>query len=142
MLLVRMANFGRPKAIINAAFEGLSIVNIAISSTRLALQYYARTKRICYIAVTLWLTVEAAVAIIMASISSYRVIALHFIEERATLQPEFDQAPLPKMHRMWFMAGHQRQSAYSASANAAPHHVIQIASGCLKPAVDDTFRTG
>lgn len=141
ILLVRMANFGRVKAIINASFKGLSIINIAISSTRLALQYDAQTRSIRYLSLTYWLTVEAAVAIIMASMSSYRVLVLHYIEERITNQPELYQAPLPKIHRIWFRARRRRESTYLDSAIDGSHQNIQSVSGCTKPAVGNVSGT-
>jgi len=76
-----MANFTRSHTIINASFKGLSVFSIAIASTRLALQYRAGYRQINYVALTYWLVIEAAVAIIMASISSWRVVILNRLFE-------------------------------------------------------------
>ena len=76
-----MANFTRSHTIINASFKGLSVFSIAIASTRLALQYRAGYRQINYVALTFWLAIEATVAIIMASISSWRVVILNRLFE-------------------------------------------------------------
>jgi hypothetical protein len=82
MLLIHMANFTKSHTIINASFKSLSVFTIAIAATRLAVQYNSNQQCIDYDAVTFWLVVEAAVALSMASISSYRVVLLDYLAER------------------------------------------------------------
>ncbi|KAF2260533.1 hypothetical protein CC78DRAFT_584668 [Lojkania enalia] len=81
ILLIYMANFTKSYTIINATFKGLSMFAIAIAATRLALQYSTDLHRIKYISLLFWLFVEAAVALIMASISSYRTVVLDRLAE-------------------------------------------------------------
>ncbi|KAF2793285.1 hypothetical protein K505DRAFT_244729 [Melanomma pulvis-pyrius CBS 109.77] len=76
ILLIHMANFTRSHTIINASFKSLSIFSISIALTRLVLQYNVKDHRIKYVSMTFWLAVEAAVALVMASISSYRTVVL------------------------------------------------------------------
>ncbi|KAF2465613.1 uncharacterized protein BDR25DRAFT_239503 [Lindgomyces ingoldianus] len=80
--LIYMANFTRLHTIINACFKCLSIFPIVVATARLALQYRAETRNINYIWVTFLLVVEAATAMIMASISSYRVVIIDYLAER------------------------------------------------------------
>jgi hypothetical protein len=82
ILLIHMANFTRSHSIINASFKSLSIFNIAIAATRLVLQYNVKTNRIEYVTMTFWLVVEAAVALIMSSVSSWRIVVIDHLAER------------------------------------------------------------
>ncbi|KAF2193418.1 hypothetical protein K469DRAFT_550645 [Zopfia rhizophila CBS 207.26] len=82
VLLICMAHFTRSQTIINVSFKSLSIVALAIAATRLAVQYGSRNQRIDYVLTVFLLVVEAAVAIIMASISSYRVLVIDHLAER------------------------------------------------------------
>ncbi|PSN73485.1 hypothetical protein BS50DRAFT_187763 [Corynespora cassiicola Philippines] len=77
--LICMANFTRLRATLNAIFKGLSIFVIAVAGVRLKMQYNAETRRVDYVSLTFWLMVEAAVALIMASISSYRIPVVDYI---------------------------------------------------------------
>jgi hypothetical protein len=70
--------------------------NIAIASTRLALQYDAKENRIHYVAMTFWLTVEAAVALVMASISSWRILVIdHLAKQKTTSRQQHNT------HKSW-----------------------------------------
>lgn len=97
-----MANFTRSYTIINFIFKSLSVVNVAIAGARLALQYNTSAHRIEYVAMTLLLVVEAAIALIMASISSYRVVLLDRLAEwrmrKATASAR------PKELQLWSVA--------------------------------------
>jgi hypothetical protein len=77
-----MANFNRLQTIINASFKGLSVFNIVVAATRLGLQYDRSAHRTDYATVTFLLVVEASVALVMASISSYRIVLLDYLAER------------------------------------------------------------
>jgi hypothetical protein len=79
-----MANMNYPYAMANGIFKSLSIFPIALAVARLALQYDTSTSRIQYVVVTFLLVVEIAVAIAMASISSYRFILLDHLDRRQT----------------------------------------------------------
>jgi hypothetical protein len=75
-----MANLTSPHAIINTTFKSLSACTIAIASTRLVYQHNAKYDRIDYLQLTFWLVVEAAIALIAASIASYRVVVLDYFK--------------------------------------------------------------
>ncbi|KAF2276895.1 uncharacterized protein EI97DRAFT_342676, partial [Westerdykella ornata] len=74
--LIFMANFSRLHSLINGVFKGLSIFSIIVAATRLAFILSRHSPRIDYVGLVFLLQVEGAVAISMASISSYRVIIL------------------------------------------------------------------
>ena len=74
-----MANTVRSHTIVNFVFKSLSIFNMVVAAVRLAFQYTAEDHRIHYVMVTFLLVVETTVALIMVSISSYRVV---FLEDR------------------------------------------------------------
>ena len=78
-----MANLTRSHAIINWSFKSLSIFATIVAATRLALQYNAHADRIQYVTLVFLLVVETAVAIIMASISSYRAVVLDQLAGRS-----------------------------------------------------------
>jgi hypothetical protein len=69
---------------ISTSFKSLSIFAIGSAACRLASQYSteARPRRIAYGLLTLWLAIEAAVAVIAASVSSYRVLVLDCVTDR------------------------------------------------------------
>jgi hypothetical protein len=81
--LIWMANFKLTHAAINAIFKSLSIFAIAIATTRLSVQYSSEKHSVDYTRVTFWLMVEATVAVIMASVSSYRIVVLHYLTSRS-----------------------------------------------------------
>jgi hypothetical protein len=108
-----MANFTRIDTIINASFKSLSVVNIAIASARLATQYAKHNRRILYVTLTFWLIIEAAVALIMASISSYRHLILNYVaQQRQHRGVTFES---PKSHAFWVRARSREESPSSAS---------------------------
>ncbi|KAF2110778.1 hypothetical protein BDV96DRAFT_583699 [Lophiotrema nucula] len=84
ILLIYMANFTRSHTIINTSFKSLSVFSIAIATTRLALQYDRDARRIDYIVMVFFLFTEAVVALVMASISSYRTVILDKLVEWRT----------------------------------------------------------
>jgi hypothetical protein len=112
-----MANFTRSHTMINAWFKSLSVCTIAMAATRLALQYDGSSHHIRYVTLTFWLVVEAAVAIIMASISSYRVVLLDYLAERK-MQHSL-RSGRPKPYRPWGQTISQERSDISRST-AAP----------------------
>lgn len=112
-----MANFTRSHTLINAWFKSLSICTIAMAAPRLALQYDGNSHRIRYVTLTFWLVIEAAVAIIMASISSYRVVLLDYLAERR-MQHSL-RSGRPKTHRPWGQTVSQDRTDTSRST-AAP----------------------
>jgi hypothetical protein len=90
-----MANFTRSHTLINCLFKSLSIFNIAIATARLVLQYNTENHRIEYVTMTFWLIVEAAVALIMASISSWRIIVIDRLTKRRVNTREHNR------HKFW-----------------------------------------
>ncbi|KAH7135330.1 hypothetical protein B0J11DRAFT_502156 [Dendryphion nanum] len=83
LLLIYMAIYSKMRTIINATFKSLSVLTIAIAATRMATQYNISEQRVDYVAMTFWLMVESATALIVASVSSYRVIMIDYLAERA-----------------------------------------------------------
>jgi hypothetical protein len=81
-----MSTFSLAHAAINTLFKSLSIFAIASAACRLAFQYNTKARRIDYISLTLWLVIEAAVAVIAAAISSYRVVVLDYLKDRRAQQ--------------------------------------------------------
>jgi hypothetical protein len=104
-LLISMANLTRSYTIINCSFKGLSVFAVVVAATRLALQYDAQTHRIQYVTLILLLIVENAVAIIMASVSSYRVVVLDHL---AALKRKAN-APLQSKNYPAWCAGPDQQ---------------------------------
>ena len=123
-LLIRMANFTRSHTIINASFKGLSIFAIAIAVTRLALQYDSGRHRVDYMAVTFWLTVEAAIALIMASISSYRVPLLDYLAERRLRQSVGSNKPT--VHMRWLRVTRDYSRANARTNGAPPSEQLSL----------------
>jgi len=74
LMVIKMAHMGRRETVNHAAFKCLSVFMIAVAITRLSLQYDQRNHRIDYIWTSFWLYVEAAVALIVASIMPWRKI--------------------------------------------------------------------
>ena len=74
-----MANTVRSHTIVNFVFKSLSVFNMVVAAVRLAFQYTAKDHRIHYVMVTFLLVVETTVALIMVSISSYRVVFLEHL---------------------------------------------------------------
>ena len=96
-----MANFTFSHALINASFKSLSILTVAIAACRLAFQYDADAHRVDYVAFTFWLVVEAAVAVIAASTSSYRIVVIDYL---TALKSRQDLYPAqPRSRRLWGM---------------------------------------
>lgn len=80
----------RSHNIANFVFKSLSILHTAVAATRLALQYDAEDRRVQYVSVTFLLVVEAAVALVTVSVSSYRVVFLDYLtawQRRKRAQP-------------------------------------------------------
>ncbi|OAL53848.1 hypothetical protein IQ07DRAFT_482360, partial [Pyrenochaeta sp. DS3sAY3a] len=88
--LITMANFDLTRAVINTSFKALSVFTVAIAACRLAFQYNADSHRVDYVSLTFWLVVEAVVAIIVASISSYRIVLLDYLSN-----DRIEQRPSP-----------------------------------------------
>lgn len=124
ILLIHMANFTRSHTIINASFKGLSVFSIAIASTRLALQYRAGYRQINYVALTCWLAIEAAVTIIMASISSWRVVILNRLFEWEVQQRT--KASGLNMHGLWNDARGGEGSTDRSPDNLQQHSLSDI----------------
>ncbi|KAF1967690.1 hypothetical protein BU23DRAFT_482844 [Bimuria novae-zelandiae CBS 107.79] len=83
-LLIQMTHIVRVETVANFVFKSLSICNIVVAATRLALQYNTkdhRNDRIQYVSVAFLLVVEATVAIVMAAISGYRIVFLRRLAE-------------------------------------------------------------
>lgn len=76
-----MTNTVRLYTVANFVFKGLSIFNIVVAAVRLAIQWDKEERRIQYVSVAFLLVVEVTVAIIMVSISSYRVLFLDRLAE-------------------------------------------------------------
>jgi hypothetical protein len=93
LLLICMSNFSLAHAAINTSFKSLSIFAIAIAVCRLALQYNTDATRINYPSLTFWLAIQANVAVIMASISSYRVVVLDYLKDHRAQQQHRSMAP-------------------------------------------------
>jgi len=85
VVLIRMANFTLLRAALNAGFKSLSVFVIAVAVTRLAFLCDRRSQN-DQIAIILWLMVEANVAIVAASVSSYRVVVLDYLCRRQVQQ--------------------------------------------------------
>ncbi|KAH7082900.1 hypothetical protein BKA63DRAFT_402973 [Paraphoma chrysanthemicola] len=81
--LICMANFTLLRAAINAIFKSLSIFTIAIAITRMSRQSMPNSQSANYIQVTFWLMVEANVALIAASVSSYRIVVIDYLTSRS-----------------------------------------------------------
>ncbi|KAF2021077.1 hypothetical protein BU24DRAFT_416745 [Aaosphaeria arxii CBS 175.79] len=107
--LVQMANYTRINTIINASFKSLSVFSIAIASTRLALSYDRRTHRIRYSDIAFWLVVEAAVALIMAGISSYRTLVIDWVTEHRRGRTTKSAHPFQRSHEPWIKVGTRDQ---------------------------------
>ena len=85
VVLIRMANFTLLRAALNAGFKSLSVFVIAVAVTRLAFLCDRRSQN-DQIATILWLMVEANVAVVAASVSSYRVVVLDYLCRRQVQQ--------------------------------------------------------
>jgi hypothetical protein len=81
LLLIWLANFTTLHALVNAIFKSLSIFAVALAAVRLATLYTTGTDRIVYSRLIFWLVIEAAAAIILASISVYRIVVLDSLKE-------------------------------------------------------------
>ena len=88
-----MSNFCLAHAVINTSFKSLSIFAIAIAACRLVLQFSTDASRINYVSLTFWLAIEANVDVIVASISSYRVVVLDYLQDRRARQQHLSMAP-------------------------------------------------
>jgi hypothetical protein len=81
-----MANFTLLRAALNAGFKSLSVFVVAVAVTRLAFLCDRKPQNNDHTATILWLMVEANVAIIAASVSSYRVVVLDYLCRRQVQQ--------------------------------------------------------
>ena len=82
MLLVYMSNTVRSHTIVNLIFKSLSIFNIVVAASRLALQSDSGVLHVEYVTVVFLLVVEATTAVSMAGISGYRVLVLEGLAAR------------------------------------------------------------
>jgi hypothetical protein len=80
-----MANFTLLRAALNAGFKSLSVFVVAVAVTRLAFLCGRRSQNDQTVTI-LWLIVEANVAIVAASVSSYRVVVLDYMCRRQVQQ--------------------------------------------------------
>ena len=74
LMVIKMAHMGRKETVTHAAFKCLSVFMIAVAITRLSLQYDRRNHRMDYVWTSFWLYMEAAVALIVASVMPWRKI--------------------------------------------------------------------
>jgi hypothetical protein len=81
LLLIWLANFTTLYALVNAIFKSLSIFAVALAAVRLESLYTPGTNRVVYSRFIFWLVIEAAAAIILASISAYRIVVLDSLKE-------------------------------------------------------------
>lgn len=116
-----MANFTLTRAAINTSFKALSVFTIAIAACRLAFQYNADIHRVDYISLTFWLVVEAAIAIIMASISSYRIVLLDYLaEDRTERRPNPAGPKVRHMVNAWKSKCQRAAATITAIAKPVP----------------------
>lgn len=127
-----MANFRRSHTIINAVFKGLSVFSVAIAATRLSLQYDAEDQLIRYVALTFWLIVEATAALILASISSYRVLLLNYLTKRRVRRENLSLGR--RTHELWAV-DRQHGELDNIRLRSAPSDV-------LYPLSEDSIRSG
>lgn len=106
-----MANFTLTRAAINTAFKSLSIFTVAIAACRLAFQYNADIHRVDYVSLTFWLVMQAAIAIIMASISSYRIVLLDYLADDGT-----EHRPRPGGAKVWHIVNSWKSKCQRAAA--------------------------
>ena len=123
--LIWMANFTISRAIINTSFKSLSILTVAFASCRLAFQYDSKARSVDYVSLSFWLAAEAAVAVIAASISSYRIVVLDYLTELGARQDV--HAPLPRSPRLlatWKDRGRKAVAKITTSARPTPLHSL------------------
>lgn len=109
-----MANFDLTRAAINTSFKALSVFTVAIAACRLAFQYNADDRRVDYVSLTFWLVVEAVVAIIVASISSYRIVLLDYLSNDRT-----EHRPSPAGPKVRHMVNAWKSKCQRAAATIA-----------------------
>lgn len=66
----------RFQTVMHAGFKCLSVFMIAVGITRLVMQYDSQTRRIDHLWTAFWLVTEAVVALVMASVTSWRHVLL------------------------------------------------------------------
>jgi hypothetical protein len=88
-ILIQMTQMTRHQTAMHAGFKCLSVFMIAVGITRLVLQYNSHTRRIDHIWAAFLLFIEAAVALIMASITSWRKV---FFDNARPARKPFKQA--------------------------------------------------
>jgi len=76
-----MANLTLLHALVNAVFKSLSVVAVALATIRLASLYTTGTDRVDYARLVFWLVVEAGAAVMLASISVYRIVVLDSLND-------------------------------------------------------------
>ncbi|PVI04084.1 hypothetical protein DM02DRAFT_651894 [Periconia macrospinosa] len=86
IFLIRLAKTPLLHALIDGAFKTLSIFAIIIAVIRLALQYDTKSRHVNYITVIYLLVIEATIALIMASITSYRTVLLDYLKKTGRIQ--------------------------------------------------------
>jgi len=85
--LVWKANLPPSHAAVNTVFKGLSVFATAFAATRFAILYTTSATEASYARLTFWLVIEAASAIILASITAYRIVVLESLtKNEAQLQ--------------------------------------------------------
>lgn len=135
ILLIHMANFTRLHTILNASFKSLSLFNISIAATRLSLHYDDDLHRIRYVTLTFWLMIEASVALIAVSVSSYRVVILDYLAEQRLQQGGSVKGD---MHFAWIRVKLGTTKEHSKALNSpteSPHLLSEL------PIVDHARRT-
>ncbi|KAF2853121.1 hypothetical protein T440DRAFT_476962 [Plenodomus tracheiphilus IPT5] len=85
--LVYLANFTLSNAVINTSFKSLSVFTVVITACRVAFQFDKEDGQINYRSLSIWLAIEAAVSVVMGSVSGYRTIALNLHTARKRRQP-------------------------------------------------------
>jgi hypothetical protein len=118
LLLICMLNFSLAHAVINTSFKSLSIFAVAIAACRLALQYTTDASRINYPSLTFWLVIEANVDVIVASISSYRVVVLDYLKDHIARQQHLSMAP-QALYAGTLVPGNRKDVAKIATPHSA-----------------------
>ncbi|CAO2655690.1 Nn.00g044930.m01.CDS01 [Neocucurbitaria sp. VM-36] len=123
VFLIWMAGFTISRAIINTSFKSLSILTVAVASCRLAFQYDGKARRVDYVSLSFWLAAEAAVAVIAASISSYRIVLLDYLTDLKSRQDAHAPAPQsPRILATWRDRGRKAVAKITTSARRTPLH--------------------
>ncbi|KAH6633138.1 hypothetical protein C7974DRAFT_165700 [Boeremia exigua] len=120
VMLIRMANFTMSRAIVNTTFKSLSAFVVTIAITRLAFLCDAESQNADYTTTIFWLMVEAAVALIAASVSSYRVVLLDVICKRQVQRSDAISKDGWKLMAWWRRCGSRQDRTDSTSVILCP----------------------